>query len=46
MKNLINLRKIVNQQPTSARIYKMINAKDQVQYVGKAKNIQNRLKSY
>ena len=46
MKNLDNLRKIVNQQPTSAGIYKMINAKDQVLYVGKAKNIQNRLKSY
>ncbi len=46
MKNLNNLKKIVSQQPTSAGIYKMINAKDQILYVGKAKNIQNRLKSY
>ena len=46
MKNLDNLKKIVNQQPTSAGIYKMINAKNQILYVGKAKNIQNRLRSY
>jgi len=46
MKNLDNLKKIVKQQPTSAGIYKMINAKDQILYVGKAKNIQNRLTSY
>ena len=46
MKNLDNLKKIVKQQPTSAGIYKMINAKDQILYVGKAKNIQNRLISY
>ena len=46
MKNLNNLKTIVNQQPTSAGIYKMINAKDQILYVGKAKNIKNRLKSY
>ena len=46
MKSLNNLKTIVNQQPTSAGIYKMINAKDQILYVGKAKNIKNRLKSY
>ena len=46
MKSLNNLKIIVNQQPTSAGIYKMINAKDQILYVGKAKNIKNRLKSY
>ena len=46
MKNLDNLKKIVDQQTTSAGIYKMINAKDQILYVGKAKNIKKRLKSY
>ena len=46
MKSLNNLKIIVNQQPTSAGIYKMINAKDRILYVGKAKNIKNRLKSY
>ena len=46
MKNLNNLKKIVSQQPTSAGIYKMINAKDQILYVGKAKNIQTGIRSY
>ena len=39
-----NLKDIVNQSPTSAGIYKMLNEKDEILYVGKAKNIQNRLK--
>ena len=41
-----NLKEIINQSPTSAGIYKMLNEKDEILYVGKAKNIQNRLKSY
>ena len=41
-----NLKEIINQAPTSAVIYKMLNEKDEILYVGKAKNIQNRLKSY
>ena len=46
MKNIETLKKIVDQQPKSSGIYKMVNAKDKILYVGKAKNIQNRLKSY
>ena len=46
MKYLNRLKTIVNQQPNSSGIYKMINANDQILYVGKAKNIKNRLKSY
>ena len=46
MKNIETLKKIVDQQPKSSGIYKMVNANDKILYVGKAKNIQNRLKSY
>ncbi len=46
MNNTENLKEIINQSPTSAGIYKMLNEKDEILYVGKAKNIQNRLKSY
>jgi len=46
MKNIEELKKIVNHQPKSAGIYKMVNDDDKILYVGKAKNLQNRLKSY
>ena len=46
MKNIERLKKIVSQQPKSSGIYKMVNHKEKILYVGKAKNIQNRLKSY
>ena len=46
MKNIENLKKIVSQQPKSSGIYQMVNEEDKILYVGKAKNIQNRLKSY
>ncbi len=46
MNSTENLKEIINQSPTSAGIYKMLNEKDEILYVGKAKNIQNRLKSY
>ena len=46
MKNIETLKKIVSQQPKSSGIYKMINDQEKILYVGKAKNIQNRLKSY
>ncbi len=46
MNSTENLKDIINQSPTSAGIYKMLNEKDEILYVGKAKNIQNRLKSY
>ena len=46
MNSTENLKEIINQSPTSAGIYKMLNEKEEILYVGKAKNIQNRLKSY
>mgnify|MGYP001371556664 FL=1 len=46
MKNIETLKKIVSQQPNSSGMYKMVNDKEKILYVGKAKNIQNRLKSY
>ena len=46
MKKIENLKKIVSQQPKSSGIYQMVNEEDKILYVGKAKNIQNRLKSY
>ena len=46
MNSTENLKEIINQSPTSAGIYKMLNEKNEILYVGKAKNIQNRLKSY
>ena len=46
MNSTESLKEIINQSPTSAGIYKMLNEKNEILYVGKAKNIQNRLKSY
>ena len=46
MNNLENIREIVDQSPSSSGIYKMLNEKEEIMYVGKAKNLQNRLKSY
>jgi len=46
MKNIEKIKKIIKHSPTSSGIYKMVNEKDQILYVGKARNIQNRLKSY
>ena len=46
MINLENIREIIDQSPSSSGIYKMLNEKEEIMYVGKAKNLQNRLKSY
>ena len=46
MKNLENIKEIIDQSPSSSGIYKMLNEKEEIMYVGKAKNLQNRLKSY
>ena len=46
MNNLENIREIIDQSPSSSGIYKMLNEKEEIMYVGKAKNLQNRLKSY
>lgn len=46
MNNLGNIKEIIDQSPSSSGIYKMLNEKEEIMYVGKAKNLQNRLKSY
>ncbi len=46
MNNLENIKEIVDQSPSSSGIYKMLNEKEEIMYIGKAKNLQNRLKSY
>ncbi len=46
MNNLDNIKEIIDQSPSSSGIYKMLNEKEEIMYVGKAKNLQNRLKSY
>ncbi len=46
MNNLEYIREIIDQSPSSSGIYKMLNEKEEIMYVGKAKNLQNRLKSY
>ena len=46
MNNLENIKEIIDQSPSSSGIYKMLNEKEEIMYVGKAKNLQNRLKSY
>ncbi len=46
MNNLENIKEIIDQSPSSSGIYKMLNEKEEIMYVGKAKNIQNRLRSY
>ena len=46
MNNLTNIKEIIDQSPSSSGIYKMLNEKEEIMYVGKAKNLQNRLKSY
>ncbi len=40
------LRKRVSNAPTKPGVYRWLNAKGEVLYVGKAKNLRNRLKSY
>ena len=46
MNNLENIKELIDQSPSSSGIYKMLNEKEEIMYVGKAKNLQNRLKSY
>ena len=46
MNNLENIKEKIDQSPSSSGIYKMLNEKEEIMYVGKAKNLQNRLKSY
>lgn len=44
--NLSELRKRVSNAPSSPGVYRWLSAKGDVLYVGKAKNLKNRLKSY
>ncbi|NJL95838.1 MAG: GIY-YIG nuclease family protein [Anaerolineae bacterium] len=41
-----NIQHILENLPTSTGVYQMINAKGRVIYVGKAKNLRNRVRSY
>lgn len=41
-----NIQHILKNLPTSTGVYQMINDKGQVIYVGKAKNLRNRVRSY
>jgi excinuclease ABC subunit C len=45
-KHLEELRKRITKAPTSPGVYRWLNAKGDVLYIGKAKNLKNRLKSY
>ena len=45
-KHLEELRKRITKAPTDAGVYRWLNAKGDVLYIGKAKNLKNRLKSY
>jgi excinuclease ABC subunit C len=45
-KHLIELRKRVAKAPTEPGVYRWLNAKGDVLYIGKAKNLRNRLRSY
>ena len=46
MQNIDRLKATINNTTTQPGIYQMLNNKDEVLYVGKAKNLKNRLKSY
>ena len=46
MHNIDKIKSIVDQSPTKPGIYKMLDDKKNILYVGKAKNIRNRLKNY
>jgi len=46
MHNIDKIKSIVDQSPTKPGIYKMLDDQKNILYVGKAKNIRNRLKNY
>ena len=46
MQNLEQIKNIINKTPERPGIYQMIDKKDEVLYVGKAKNLNKRLKNY
>ena len=45
-KHITELRKRITKAPTEPGVYRWLNAKGDVLYIGKAKNLKNRLKSY
>lgn len=45
-KKIEELKKVVSEFPTEPGVYLMKNSKDKVIYVGKAKNLKNRVRSY
>ena len=46
MQNIDRLKKTINNITSKPGIYQMLNEKEEILYVGKAKNLKNRLKSY
>ena len=46
MQNIDKIKSIVDKSPTNPGIYKMLDENQKILYVGKAKNIKNRLKNY
>ena len=46
MRNIDKIKSIVDKSPTNPGIYKMLDHNQNILYVGKAKNIKNRLKNY
>ena len=46
MRNIDKIKSIVDKSPTNPGIYKMLDHNQNILYVGKAKNLPNRLKSY
>ena len=46
MQNLERLKKVIDKSTSKPGIYQMINFKNEILYVGKAKNLNKRLKSY
>ena len=45
-KGIENIKKIINDVPCSSGIYKMISIKNEILYIGKAKNLYKRVNSY
>ena len=45
-KGIENIKKVINKIPCSSGIYKMISVKNEILYIGKAKNLYKRVNSY
>ncbi|MBF96964.1 MAG: excinuclease ABC subunit C [Pelagibacterales bacterium] len=45
-KGINNIKKVINKLPNSSGVYKMISLKNEILYIGKAKNLFKRVNSY